>query len=286
MEWLLAGALIVSLFAILLYRNRIKNLLAENEITAWRADQTRAADNALVIAVLAREIANELMERDAENYKNKFERLYYKWRDITKNDDRTKRSHAETITAKYVSFLDFDELSTKAHVLYADGFSWKSDDDLWELYESIRLYDALSCELDEAWRLHGTSIDEKEYEHLKQYCKKLSDTKLLAHLYNAREELDLLRINEVEENLDREWQYETNRYKFRRVADFVESRWGVYVKDLDRYGMWGLFVDDNNKAYTSFYAADKNFNEEILDDLAIRQGIDVKYHRRIETIQY
>jgi hypothetical protein len=52
---------------------------------------------------------------------------------------------------------------------------------------------------------------------------------------------------------------------------------------MDRYGMWGLFVGE--KAYTSFYAADKDFNEEILDNLHIRLCLDAREHDRIEIMQ-
>ncbi|EAQ06309.1 hypothetical protein SKA53_04458 [Yoonia vestfoldensis SKA53] len=221
------------------------------------------------------------MERDTDKYKRNFERLYDKWNEIKAKDVKSQRAYSEIITSKYRSFLDFDEIGTKAHVLYADAFSWKSDEELWELYESIRLYDALSCELDDEWRLHGTGIYKNELEHLHTYCKKLSDTKLIAHLYKAREQFDLLRKFNVEENNEGEWRYQTQDYKFKRVADFTESRWGVYVKNMDRYGMWGLFVDEQ-RAYTSFYAADKDFNEGYLDCLHMRIYVDAREYRGVE----
>lgn len=282
MEWLLAAALIACFIALLSLRRKLQNALAANLTLVSIADQVRAADNALVIAVLAREIANEMMQRDAEKYKNNFQRLYCKWKEIENGDEKTKRAHTETITAKYVSFLDFDKLGTKAHVLYADGFSWKCDDDLWELYESIRLYDSLNCELDTEWRFHGTSITENELDHLQGYCRQLSDTKLLAHLHNAREQLHSLKNSNTEPERDSDWEYETKDYKFRRITHVAESRWGVYVKSMDRYGMWGLFVDE--KEYTSFYAADKDFNEEYLDDLHIRLCLDTRDYSSIEKM--
>ena len=263
MEWLLGVALALCLLKILSFRRRIRILLAHSESTEKRADQARAADNALVLAVLAREIANELMQCDEKKYLARFERLYDKWQEIKKKDNKAKLAHFETITSKYATFLDFDNLSTWPHVLYADGFNRQSDDDWWDLYESIRLYDALSCELDENWRSHGSSISEKEYKHLKEYCRKLSDTKLLAHLHKARDEYWNLRRNKVEPNEaeNSEWQYETKDYSFKPVYHVAERRVGVYVKPLDRYGMWGVFDADDNIDYTSFYGSDKKFNE-------------------------
>lgn len=284
MEWLLAAALTVSLIALVGLRKSFTNALAANSNLARVADRARAADNALVVSVLAREVANELMQRDADKYKNNFERLYYKWKKISSADKNTKLAHFEIITSKYKSFLDFDELATMPHVLYSDGFSWRSGDDLWDIYESLRLYDALSCDLDEEWRPSGTSISEREYEHLKEYCNKISDTKLLGHLYKAREQLGYLKHSDTEQDGEGEWRYETRDYKFKRIAHVAESRWGVYVKAMDRYGMWGLFVDE--KAYTSFYAADKDFNEEYLDNLHIRMCLDARDYSRIETMEW
>ena len=281
MEWALVFVLLIGGFFLLRDRRQIKNAQLIISNMQRKSDQTRAADNALVLAILAREIANELMQRDAESYRKNFERLYEKWQAIEKKNAADKLAHAQIITSKYATFLDFDELGTKAHVLYADGFSWKSDDDLWGLYESIRLYDALNCNLDEEWRRNGAGITEKELEHLNEYCKKLSDTKLLAHLHKAREQLWFLKNSNVEGDNEGDWLYETIDYKIRPVPHFAESRWGVYVKKLDRYGMWGVFVDE--VAYTSFYAADENFEEDYLDNLHIRICADAKEYERIEV---
>jgi hypothetical protein len=281
MEWLLGAALVALTIAFFIKRRQLKNALCQKSSLFHYAKQMRGADNALVIAILAREIANELMQRDAEQYKEKFERLYDKWKEIQAKDKSGKEAHLDVITSKYKSFLDFDELGTKPHVVYADGFSSHSDDDLWDLYENIHLYDALCCELDEDWCWNGCTISEKELEHLRGYCKRLSDTKLTAHLHKAREQLSLLESNNFEEAAHGEWLYETNDYLYKPVADVAESRWGVYVKSMDRYGMWGVFYGDD-RIHTSFYAADKNFNEEYLDCLNIRICVDVREYKAIE----
>ena len=284
MTWILGAAFAASLIAFLITIKALKNALYENSNLVRIANKTRAADNALVLAALAREVANELMQRDSEKYKERFELLYNQWKIIKAADGKTKLAHSAKITAKYLMFLDFDQLGTMSHVLYADGFSGQSYDELWELYESIRLYDALNCELEEEWKWHSTGIDEKEFQHLRKYCKKLSDTKLLAHLHKAREQLDYFQSNDEVKKSEGEWQYETKDYKYKRIAHFAESRWGVYVKSMDRYGIWGLFVDD--KAYTQFYAADKEFNEEYLDDLPIRFCIDAREYRSTEKMDW
>lgn len=284
MEWVLGAALLATLIALAAMRKKLRNALFENSNLEHLANRVRAADNALLMSVLSREIANELMERDADKYKKNFERLYDKWNEIKAKDLKSQRAHSETITSKYVSFLDFDELGTKPHVLYADAFSWKNDEDLWELYESIRLYDALSCELDDDWRYSGTGINEREVTHLREYCKQISDTKLLAHLHKARDQLCLLEGSKVEEEDEGkgEWLYETKDYKLKIIPHFCESRWGIYVKSMNMYGMWGVFYD--KVSYTSFYAANDKFEEEYLDSLHIRISVDARDYSRIEKM--
>lgn len=268
----------------LVYRYNTKRALAgiRNELqnSARLANEARCADNALVVAVLAREIANELMQRNFEEYEKKFTKLYYKWKEIERGEKSTKLAHLSIITTKYTSFKSFDELGTWAHVLYADGFNRMYDDELWDLYESIRLYDALSCDLDDEWRRNGSSISEKEREHVRDYCRKVSDTYLLAHLHKARHMYYQLKNFEVKEDIDGEWLYDAGEYKIKRVYNVAESRYGVYVKSMDRYGMWGVFVDD--VAYTSFYAADAQFSEDYLDNLQARVCVDAAQYSSIE----
>ena len=93
MEWLLAPALAVCMVTILWLRLRIKNSTLLIKAVTRRADQARAADNALLLAVLEREIANELMQRDEKNYLARYERLYDKWQEIKKKDEKAKLAH-------------------------------------------------------------------------------------------------------------------------------------------------------------------------------------------------
>ena len=288
MEWqliallvlgLILGLIIGAVFMAYRFRPPIKVLSDENNTQQRLMDMTRAADNAVVMSALAREVANELMERDSINYRDKFDRLFDKWTDIKKKDRTTKLAHHETITSKYPNFNSFDELGTHPHVLYAQGFGSISDDDLWDLYESMRLYDALNCELEEYWKDHGMPITEKERQHVTKYCKKLSDEKLLAHLHNAQRQYNLLKGLDALQYDNGGWLCDTQDYMICRVPDVAETRYGVYVKSMKRYGMWGLFFDD--VCYESFYAADSDFNEERLDTLGIRIGLYENYHDRI-----
>ena len=287
MDWFVVAGIIVAAFLLLAYRRSNKNIQQAYKNLEWIADNARAADNALLLAALSREIANELIQRDVDAYNRRFQNLVKKWMEIEKKDTQAKLSHLSIITSKYKSFSDFDELGSKAHVLYADGFSWKGDDELWDLYENIRLYDALSCNIDEKWRNHGSSITGKEAEHLRMYCKKINDTKLLAHLHRARDIYFLLEARNAEKLHEEGWEYESNDYKICRVPHFCESRYGVYIKNMDRYGLWGVFND--KVTYTSFYSTNSSFSEqkcEFLDTLNAIVNVDNKLYENIEKLEW
>ncbi len=136
----------------------------------------------------------------------------------------------------------------------------QSDDDLWELYEDIRIFNALSCELDSNWKHEGQVVSEKERDHLEDYCRRLSDTKLLGHLHKARQQYYILKHSKIRANEESSWSLDTPDYMIRRIPHFAENRFGVYVKAMDRYGLWGLFSD--KKSYLSFYGANENFEEK------------------------
>lgn len=280
MEWLVFIAVIASALVHLLQWAKIRELSARERETK----RNKKADNAKWLSALSREIANELVRRDSLVYEQKFERLVIKWNEIAKKSEQEKKAHFLTVCSTYPSFAEFDCVNTWSHVIYADAFDMIGDEDLWEKYEGLRLYDALCADMDKDWRYYSSGINEKELKHLHKYRRKISDTILLEHLYRARDQLGYLRSNGLEQEREGEWLYETKDYKFKRVADVAESRWGVYVKAMDRYGMWGLFVDET--AYTSFYAADDKFNEEVLDNLQIRLCLDARELNRIEKVKW
>jgi len=282
MELILAALLSISILILLNLRIKLRNSEERLSILSHRTERDGAADRSLILYALARELANEMMQRDYQKFRKNFERLYLKWKEIEKSDISNKLAHYTMISEKYKYFANFDEVETQSHVLYCDALSWKSDDDLWDLFENIRLFNALNCELDVNWRQVGAVITEDELNHLRKYCLKLGDTILLAHLHKARDQLSLLEINGKEFEYDGYWHCETPDYKFRELRHPVEDRWGVYVKSLDRYGIWGTFYD--RPSYVSFYASNENFEEKLLDDLHIRVCPDMREYKSIVRI--
>ena len=272
MEWLVLIAVIASALVHFLQWAKIRELSArEGETT-----RSKKADNARWLSALAREIANELVRRDSLVYEQKFEGLVIKWNEISKKSEHEKKAHFLTVCSSYPSFAEFDCIGTFPHVIYADAFDDIDDEDLWEKYEGLRLYDALCSDMDKVWRYQSSGISERELTHLHKYRCKIEDTILLEHLYKAREQFYHLIVNVAQS--EGEWTYETKDYKFKRVADVVESRWGVYVKAINRYGIWSSFDER-----TSFEAADDKFNERGLDSLGIRLCLGARELSRIET---
>ena len=265
MEWVLAAVLFIAIIALLIMTKLLKNSSLEisrlENVKRYESTVVRA----MLLAALSREIANELIERDPAKYKKDVERLYFKWNKIKAKELKAQQAHFDVITSKYALFADFDELETRPHILYAHAFSGHSDEDLWELYESIRLYDALSCEMDDHWKHIGTGINEGEVEHLREYNKKISDAKLLASLQEASKELPYLQnIGDIDE-----WVFETNKYKFKLVSHEDKHGWGVYVKSIDRYGFW--YEPLLGDSYKIFCASNVNFDEFIyFDDFEIQ----------------
>ena len=230
-------------------------------------EQARGDDNALVISILSREVANELILRDEVEFSKKFRQLYLNWQGLSKLNEDGKRISLSGITSKYPFFNDFDLIAAKSHILYADAYSYFEYSELWELYENLRLYDALSSELDEHWV--GSTIYKDESKDIKSYCKKVSDTILLHHLHKAKNELDIIKFYSSEdENSSEEWQYETKNYKFKELPwqnPFECKRIGIYIKSINRYGLLSSSCPED-VIYTDFYASDKKFKEEVRID--------------------
>lgn len=290
MEWWFGAIVVLLLVLLLLLGIALKELLRENKNLEIRIAKNSASDNSLAMSVIAREVCNELMQRDHKEYRDRFIKMHRRWNELKSESIHAKTLKLREITSKYPLFSDFDELETSGHVFYADGFSWKSYDELWNLYEAMRLYEAINRDFDKFWKINGGSISDVELEHLIKYCSSYENTLLLAHPHKARDVLNSASeaITRVTGTFDTaEFVFETKDYSFYTVPHFAEIQIGVYVKALDRYGIWGLFENDD-VYYTTFYSADEKFkNEKLLNDtLNMRICIDCREYSHIEKRIY
>jgi len=259
---IMIALLVLFVLTTLYYRFRFGLVFNANKYLLNQIDGARAADNARMLMALQREIANEFMRRDPDDYLHRFNALRTRWQELSNLAEEAKRERLKEITDKYPKFGEFDILGRLPHVLYSDYFELDDDDYLWELYEDIRIFDALSCELDPNWKYKGHVVSEKERDHLEAYCRRLSDTKLLGHLHKARQQYHFFNNSVNEEN---SWLLNTPDYMIREIPHFAEIRFGVYIKAMDRYGIWGFFTDE--KSYLSFYGANESFEQKTLDTL-------------------
>ncbi len=140
MEWFLLASVVVGSLVVFIYHMGLGAALddvSKAELTNKRAHE---AGNARLLGILSREVANELMERDVEKYQLNFKKIYGKWEKIQSKDTCGKRALLGELSAKYESISewgsmdDFYERPRNFHVLYADSFSQKSDEELWEQY--------------------------------------------------------------------------------------------------------------------------------------------------------
>jgi len=166
-------------------------------------------------------------------------------------------------------------------LLYAHGFKDISDSELWDFYESVILQETM---------LLSPYSESVQCKHLLKYCEQIEDSRLLVHLYRARDEFLILdNIDHESESEMGKIEWETSAYKFwwLSTVPYEIKRIGVYVKEMNRYGTWSHHdIDDDNIGRTLFQAADKDFNESTIDCLDISINIDKKEYSCWEKINY
>ena len=116
MEWVVGAAVLLSAFVVALLIVNIRYYVSKKSRLLNEMEQTKAADNALMMYVLARELANNLMQQNSRDYLERFEKLYWKWVDIKKKTREDKFAHLQTITSKYPKYADFEVLNIKPYV--------------------------------------------------------------------------------------------------------------------------------------------------------------------------
>jgi hypothetical protein len=126
MELILAALLSISILILLNLRIKLRNSEERLSILSHKTERDGAADRSLILYALARELANEMMQRDYQKFRKNFERLYLKWKEIEKSDISNKLAHYTVISEKYKFFADFDEVETQSHVLYCDALTIKT----------------------------------------------------------------------------------------------------------------------------------------------------------------
>lgn len=173
-------------------------------------------------------------------------------------------------------------VGTRDHVLYADGLSMNSYDEVERHFRDIIRFQALQIALNENWgainwgRTSATSGD--DLAHLEKYVQRFKDTRFKNRLKNAIDEFYAYRRGKdnglalgAEEAL-----YETATFSVCRVPHFAEVRYGIHFKDTDEFGLYGMFVFDepDKEPHSHFHRSDAGFEKEsYLDDILIDEPV-------------
>lgn len=261
---IILGAVVLVFLALIIQGRVIRKRLTTYELSRENSDRDllhrKAHDLAAYLRVLSREVANELMQRNPDLYYENFGRLLNDWGRLRNQSDEVKSARLKEITDIYITYEHFDEIQmTYPHFLYSEAFEHHDDESLWILFRDMRLFSALMRELDEFWSNAGQEIARDEHKEIWNYLHKTREAKLLVHLQNAVHVLKDLERNDAKER-ETGWAFETSDYCFCRLAPTMELRWGIFVKELDEYGIYGVFHDD--KTFESFYVSDERFERE------------------------
>ena len=135
----------------------------------------------LFLKALSREIANELMVRNPDNYYKNFKKLHHEWLKLKELNSSKKEEELKKITDKYAMHFDFSSIQDNfySHEKYKSIFDhFDSDIELFDLYRNIRIYSCLMHELGNYRHIDGSILkfgldndlepDQGELEELKQ----------------------------------------------------------------------------------------------------------------------
>ncbi|WP_262298999.1 hypothetical protein [Microvirga sesbaniae] len=231
----------------------------------WRVERASAQDRALALAALRRELANVLIREDPDRFLRVAERARQTDLDIQKADNANRQARRKVLTDRIPYYTDFDIVGTHDHVLYADALSWRSFEDIEQHYLAIVEFHALQHAMEEHWKdLPATS--ERALEHLREYVRKIKDTRFKRRIIEAEKEYFAYRQGLDEGSgttiltRGRE-RYETRQLAVLPVPHVAESRLGIHFKDTDEYGIFSVFYGDD-KTFYSQYRSNATFEKE------------------------
>jgi hypothetical protein len=282
--WTAVVLIIFSTTLIFLYlklRNSRKESSTQILLLQKRLHTQSTTDNRLFLRVLAREYANELISRNSAFYLGRFHKLFQEWEDLKTKDTEFKINTLSTINNDYQYYEDFSKIGYRgrAHIVNSDTFNGFNDEELWEIYRAIRLYLALSSDIDSCesrldghkYISTGASIYREELDHLEIYVATLKEMKLLDDLKEAHNEFKLLRDLGADYNGNAPMSYSTVKFHITYAKEVpFGKRMGVYARDTDMHGYWEDSTPEN-KTYTHYYVSDdaKYLNGKELSEFAL-----------------
>ncbi|MGI9520486.1 MAG: hypothetical protein ACR2PG_02445 [Hyphomicrobiaceae bacterium] len=159
----------------------------------------------------------------------------------------------DSISKKYPYYSDSDLVSTRVYVLYADGLSWESNEDIEERYRDITLFQALQSLIDKEYQFMQP-VDEDELELVSKYVEMVKDTQFELKLRQA-----VMRFYRCKtEGFGIADNYEDPEISASYVHHFAENRYGIQLKSTNEYGLYSFFVTLQRMSSSGLMFAHRN----------------------------
>lgn len=260
LAWLLGGLIVGAFISGKLARLNYAPMLEEQ---AARTSEYRSR----YLKTLQRELANNIFRRDPMRFLDLYKKIHTE-------SERIKRAGTDLLTAKQLllsekyPYGEFDLISVRDYVLYADAFQSHSAEEIEQRYSDILAFQALQSKLSDHWP-RGTTTSDKELEHLTDYAQRFANTKLKWKLKKVISDYFKYSQNNMA-GMD-------NIYFSVRplLSSIPESRYGIHLKTSNEFGLYGVFAFDDGRIHESYYRSNESFeNEESIDyplDLEINE---------------
>lgn len=251
----LFAALVVGRF----WRYRSATTSAVKAIEAAEANlaKQRATAVALYLHTLRRELANLLMWRDPERYRDIYGDLYQQVASLRSQPVETVRFRLTQLGEHYRLLEDFDIFGTREYVLYSDGACLSSMTEIEERYRDIVLFMEMSVVAEPAWHeVSSLATDDREAAHLSRYHRQVLDTQLQLRLDHAMAHYYAGRADDFQEP------FENDYCTVQSLPHVAENRYGIWLKETGEYGVYSFFVFDYGDVHKSYRRSDAGFRAE------------------------
>ena len=226
----------------------------------------QAIDRSNYLFTLRRELANILIGRNPRRYLQLYQELRTELKSLESWHIEEINRHLSELCKKYPSYNDFDILNIREYVLYADGVSWLSYEELVGRYRDIVTFIALSLIGDLDWKDASSrgwikldithKYSSAEIEHLSEYVERIEDTKLQLAIDSA---MEVYYANGGLQKGSLDNKLFTVQHIYHPSPD---SRYGIHLKSTDEFAIYSLFVYEDGHASYSYYRSDSKFERE------------------------
>ncbi|WP_425989913.1 hypothetical protein [Afipia sp. DC4300-2b1] len=228
-----------------------------------------AVDRSNLIQAYVRELSNYLVQLNPERYYFIYNRALEEQEKLFTADKTVRDAQLLILTERYPMYENFDFVSTRPYVVYAQTLKRYDEDDIEEHFTNLVKFHSLQRAASDEWRYEMPMLSKKELDHLAGYIRQIKDgnfkerLKLAVKLFHAARQAQLSDF----QLQDSEQLFENGEIAVYRVYDVAESVHGIWFKDTNEYALFSVFYGDD-KTYDSFYRSDRTFEKrEVLHAL-------------------